>query len=49
MSITSSIYAEYANKVKNLWVEKLEEAYNDRNWVEVHMILSEMGLFYFVE
>lgn len=49
MSIASSVYAEYANKVKSQWVDELEEAYNERNWVMVQTVLSKMGLFYFTE
>ena len=49
MSIASTIYAEYANKVKTEWAGKLQTAVSLENWEWVKAVLREMEAFEFGE
>lgn len=49
MSVTSYMYAEYANKIKDKWVERLEDALIERDWYKIQLIKAEMQKFHFSE
>lgn len=52
MSIQSSIYADYANGVKEEWTEKLKAAlliHGDKNLPEIWEVLTEIEDFQFGE
>ena len=49
MSIQSSVYADYANEVKDKWVKALKEAVKDSDWEKVKKVLRSMQRFGFSE
>lgn len=49
MSIAGSIAAEYSEKKRTEWVQKLEAAYTAKDWDAVGSLLEEMKRFYFSE
>lgn len=49
MSIASSIYADYANEIKHEWEQKLRDAVEHNDMVEVKEVLREIEEFQFSE
>jgi hypothetical protein len=49
MSIASAVYAEYAESIRTKWSEKLEAAYNAKDWDAVFRIMEEIRSFHFSE
>lgn len=49
MSLSSSFYAEYANKIKAEWEKDLRTALKDKDWGKVQALLNKISKFYFSE
>lgn len=49
MSIISSVYADYANEVKNEWVYKLRIALRTGDLDEIDKVIEEIKQFEFSE
>lgn len=49
MGISSSMYAEYSNSIKEEWVNELRAAEEEEDWQRVRDILQAMDDFNFSE
>lgn len=49
MGLASSIYAEYAEGMREQWLEELELAYAQKDWELVEKLIAEMKKFHFYE
>lgn len=49
MSISTSWYAEYANKKKKEWSKELEKALELEDWKKVKELINKINNFYFSE
>ena len=49
MSIASSIYAEYANKMREEWATALKEAIQRRDWNSIEQVFIMIDQYCFLE
>lgn len=49
MSMTTAIYAEYAEGMRKRWLDKLGEALKSKDWGAVEKLYTEIDSYMFTE